>query len=66
MTAAPEHCSPIGKAVTLDTWRKRMRMAVPTGQGHILDVRIVAIYECTASRKHLASMVATFVRQEAG
>jgi hypothetical protein len=44
VTAQPEHYSPIGKQ---DTWRKRMRMPVPTKACHIIDVRIVAVYETT-------------------
>ena len=45
MTIQPEHYNPIGKQDTLDTWRKRMRMPVPTKVCYILDVRIVALYE---------------------
>jgi hypothetical protein len=48
MTAQPEHYNPIGKQDTLDTWRKRMRMPVPTKACNILDVRIVALYETTS------------------
>ena len=46
MTAAAEHYNPIGKTDTLDTWRKRGRMPVPTAEGHIIDLRILAIYPC--------------------
>jgi hypothetical protein len=48
MTAAAEHYAPIGKADTLDTSRKPMRMPAPTAAGHIIDLQIVAIYETTA------------------
>ena len=48
MTAQPEHYNPIGKQDTLDTWRKRMRMPVPTKACHILDVRIVALYKTSS------------------
>jgi hypothetical protein len=48
MTAAPEHYNPVGKEESLDTWRKRKRMPVPTAEGHIVDLRILAIYETTA------------------
>jgi hypothetical protein len=47
MPAQAEHYSPIGKTDTLDTWRKRKRMPVPTKIGNIVDVRIVALYETT-------------------
>jgi hypothetical protein len=47
MPAQAEHYNPIGKTDTLDTWRKRMRMPVPTKAGNIVDVRIVALYETT-------------------
>jgi hypothetical protein len=48
MTAIAEHYNPVGKAETVDTWRKRGRMPVPTSEGHIIDLQIVAIYETTA------------------
>jgi hypothetical protein len=48
MTELVKHYNPIGKAETLDVWRRRMRMPVPTAKGHIVDLRIVAIYETTA------------------
>ncbi len=48
MTEVAEHYNPIGKAETLDIWRRRMRMPVPTAKGHISDLRIVAIYETTS------------------
>jgi hypothetical protein len=43
-----EHHEPIGKAQYLATWRKRMRMAVPTARGTIADVLIVRLFETTA------------------
>ncbi len=48
MTEIAEHYDPIGKAKTLEVWRKRMRMPVPTAEGHISDLRILAIYETTS------------------
>ena len=48
MTELVKHYNPIGKAETLNVWRQRMRMPVPTAKGHIVDLRIVAIYETTA------------------
>jgi hypothetical protein len=48
MTELAEHYNPIGKAETLEAWRKRMRMPVPTAEGHISDLRILAIYETTS------------------
>jgi hypothetical protein len=48
MTATAEHYNPIGKAETVDTWRKRGRMPVPSSEALIIDLRIVAIYETTA------------------
>lgn len=45
MDSVPAHGSPVGKEQTLATWRKRMRMPVPTGKGHIIDLQIVTIYE---------------------
>jgi hypothetical protein len=48
MSATAEHHDPIGKADTLDTWRKRMRMPVPAAAGHIVDLLIVRLYETTA------------------
>ena len=47
MPVQAAHYDPIGKTDTLDTWRKRMRMPVPTKAGNIVDVRIVALYETT-------------------
>ena len=47
MTELVKHCNPIGKAETLKVWRSRMRMPVPTAAGHILDLRILTIYETT-------------------
>ena len=49
MPAQAEHYSPIGKTDTLDTWRKRRRIPVPTRAGNIVDVRIVALYETTSA-----------------
>jgi hypothetical protein len=48
MTELVKHYNPTGKAETLDVWRQRMRMPVPTAGGHILDLRIVTIYETTS------------------
>ena len=48
MTVTAEHQNSIGKADTVDTWRKTMRIAVPSREGHIVDLIIVAIYETTA------------------
>jgi hypothetical protein len=48
MTELAEHYNPIGKAETLEVWRRRMRMPVPTAAGHISDLRILAIYETTS------------------
>jgi hypothetical protein len=48
MTAIAEHHNPVGRADTVDTWRKRDRMPVPTAAGHIIDLQIVVIYETTA------------------
>ena len=45
MDAVAAHDSPVGKEQTLATWRKRMRMPVPTGEGRIVDLQILAIYE---------------------
>jgi hypothetical protein len=45
MTEIAEHYNPIGKAETLEGWRRRMRMPVPTAEGHVVELRIVAIYE---------------------
>ena len=47
MPAQAEHQSPIGKTDTLDTWRKRMRIPVPSKAGGIVDVQIAALYETT-------------------
>jgi hypothetical protein len=44
MTELAERYNPIGKAETLEVWRRRMRMPVPTAAGHISDLRILAIY----------------------
>ncbi len=48
MTAAAEHQTPVGKAETIATWRKRGRMSVPTAAETLVDIWIVALYECTA------------------
>jgi hypothetical protein len=48
MTELVKQHNPIGKTETLDVWRRKMRMPVPTAAGHILDLRILAIYETTA------------------
>jgi hypothetical protein len=45
MTAAAEHHSPVGKADTIDTWKARRRMPVPTAAGYILELHIVSLYE---------------------
>jgi hypothetical protein len=47
MTVQAEHHDPIGKTDSLDTWRKRMRMPVPTADGTIADLWIVRMYETT-------------------
>jgi hypothetical protein len=48
MTETAEHYNPIGKAETLEVWRRRMRMPVPTAEGYISDLRILAVYETTS------------------
>ena len=48
MPAQAEHYNPTGKTDTLDTWRKRMRIPVPTKTGVIVDVWIAALYETTS------------------
>ena len=48
MTEVAEYYNPIGKADTLEVWRRRMRMPVPTAEGHISDLRILVIYETTS------------------
>jgi hypothetical protein len=48
MTAAAEHEAPIGKIDTIDTWKRRGRMSVTTAGGDIIDIWIVALYECSA------------------
>jgi len=48
MTELVKHYNPIGKAETLEVYPRRMRMPVPTAAGHILDLRIITIYETTA------------------
>jgi hypothetical protein len=48
MTEIAEHFDPFGKAQAVAVWRKRMRMPVPTAEGVIMDVRIIAIYETTS------------------
>jgi hypothetical protein len=48
MNEIAEHYNPIGKAETLEIWRRRMRMPVPTAEGYIVDLRIVAIYETSS------------------
>ena len=45
MTVISEHHDPIGKADSVDTWRKRGRMVVPTAAGTVVDLRIVTMYE---------------------
>ena len=45
MTEIAQHFDPVGKAAAIETWRSRMRMPVPTAEGVIMDVHIVAIYE---------------------
>jgi hypothetical protein len=47
MTELVKHSNPIGKAESLEVWRQRMRMPVPTAAGQILDLWIVTIYETT-------------------
>lgn len=48
MTELVKHSNPIGKSETLEVWRRRMRMPVPTAAGDILDLRIVSLYETSA------------------
>ena len=48
MTVIAEHHNPIGKTDSVDTWRKRRRMAVPTAAGTVVDLRIVTLYETTS------------------
>ena len=48
MTELVKHYNPTGKTETLEVWRRRMRMPVPTAAGHILDLKIVALYETTS------------------
>ena len=48
MAVLSEHAEPIGKEDSLDTWRKRGRMPIPSRDGRIIDLIIVAIYETTA------------------
>ena len=45
MDAVPAHDSPVGKEQILATWRKRMRLPVPTGEGNIIDLQIATIHE---------------------
>jgi hypothetical protein len=52
MPAQPEHYNPVGKTDTVDTWRNSMRISVPSRDGYIVDLIIVAIYECTAVNGH--------------
>lgn len=47
MPVQAEHYDSVGKTDSLDTWRKRMRMPVPTKACNIVDVRIAALYETT-------------------
>ena len=47
MSTQAEHYNPVDKRDTLDTWRHRMRMPVPTRACNILDIRIVALHETT-------------------
>ena len=48
MAVIPEHSNPVGKQDSLDTWRHSGRISVPSREGHIIDLIIVAIYETTA------------------
>ncbi len=48
MPSVAEHYDPVTKEESLATWRKRMRMPVPTSKEMIIDLVIVAIYETTA------------------
>jgi hypothetical protein len=48
MTIIAEHHNPIGKVDSVDTWRKRRRIAVPTAAGTVVDLRIVTFYETTS------------------
>jgi len=48
MTELVKQHNPIGKTETLEAWRLSKRMPVPTAKGHIVDLRILTIYETTA------------------
>ncbi|MEH6519224.1 MAG: hypothetical protein V7742_21300 [Halioglobus sp.] len=48
MTVTAQHITPIGKTDTVDTWRKSMRISVPSRDGHIVGLIIVRMYETTA------------------
>jgi hypothetical protein len=48
MAVIPDHTNPMGKQDSLDTWRHTGRISVPSREGHIIDLIIVAIYETTA------------------
>ena len=48
MTIKAEHHDPSGKTDSFDTWRKRMRMPVPTASGNIAGLWIIRMYETTA------------------
>ena len=48
MTIIAEHHNPVGKSDTVDTWRNRRRMSVPTAAGTIINLRIVTMYETTS------------------
>lgn len=52
MPVQAEHHDPVGKTDSLDTWRRRMRMPVPTADGAIADLWIVRMYETTAVNGH--------------
>ena len=44
----PEHYDPIGKAQSIEFWRRRGRLPVPSLAGMIVDLVIVSLYETTA------------------
>jgi hypothetical protein len=48
MTVISEHHDPIGKVDSVDIWRRRGRMTVPTAAGSVIDLRIVTMYETTS------------------
>ncbi len=51
MTELAEHYNPIGKAETLEIWRRGMRMPVPTAEGKTLDSNYAQLLAGLAWRK---------------